>query len=123
MSYQNDPQTYSIIGAAMEVHKELGNGFLENVYHKALIKEFIIQKISYQSEVKLPVYYKGEELDCYYQADMICFNDIIVELKALAEITDTHRAQLLNYLKATGLKRGLIVNFGSKSLQYDRKVL
>ena len=120
---QKDPQTYDIIGAAMEVHSELGDGFLENVYQKALAQEFNIRNIKHNIEVKLPVFYKGIELDCYYQADYICFDDIIVELKALESITNEHKSQLLNYLKATKINRGIILNFGNKSLQYQRMVL
>ena len=123
MEKLNDPETYAIIGAAIEVHKELGCGFLENVYQQAMTKEFIAQKIPFAKEKTLPVSYKNQLLDCHYQADFICYNSVIVELKALDALTGQHEAQLLNYLKATGHKRGLLINFGQKSLQYKRKVL
>lgn len=88
-----------------------------------MAKEFIVQEISFVKEQPLPVTYKGEILDCNYKADFICFGSIIVELKALDALTGKHEAQLINYLKATGCKRGLLINFGQKSLQYKRKVL
>ena len=118
-----DSQTYAVIGAAMEVHKVLGCGFLETVYQQALAKELAVCKIPFRKEVQFPVSYKGETLDCYYQADFICYSDVVVELKALDALTGQHESQLINYLKATGHKRGLLVNFGQKSLQYKRRVL
>ena len=118
-----DPETYAVIGAAMEVHQVLGCGFLENVYQQALAKEFEIREIPFSKEVQFPVSYKGEVLDCTYQADFMCYDSVIVELKALENLTGKHDAQLINYLKATGHKRGLLINFGQSSLQYQRKVL
>ena len=118
-----DPETYAVIGAAMEVHKVLGCGFLETVYQQAMGKELKAREISFSKETQFPVSYKGEILDCYYQADFICFGSIIVELKALDALSGKHESQLLNYLKATGHKRGLLINFGQKSLQYKRRVL
>jgi len=118
-----DPETYAVIGAAMEVHKVLGCGFLENVYQQALAKEFEIREIPFSKEVQFPVAYKGEVLDCYYQADFICYDSVIVELKALETLNGKHDSQLINYLKATGHKRGLLINFGQSSLQYQRRVL
>lgn len=119
----NDPETYAVIGAAMEVHKELGCGFLEIVYQQAMAKELASKKIPFAKEKSLPVFYKGQSLDCHYQADFICYGNIIVELKALDALTGKREAQLINYLKATGCERGLLINFGQKSLQYKRKVL
>ncbi|MHC4237840.1 MAG: GxxExxY protein, partial [Planctomycetota bacterium] len=81
------------------------------------------REIPFSQETQFPVSYKGEILDCYYQADFICFGNIIVELKALDALSGKHESQLLNYLKATGHKRGLLINFGQKSLQYKRRVL
>ncbi len=115
-----DNETYKIIGAAMSVHSELGCGFLEAVYQEALEKEFIRKKIEYEREVTIPIYYKGEKLQTYYKADFICFGSIIVELKALQKYTNTEVAQVINYLKATNHKRGLLINFGTTSLQYKR---
>ena len=116
-------ESYKIIGSAMEVHKELGAGFLESVYQEALELELQKQHIPYEREKWLNIYYKGQRMKKYYTADFICYDKIIVELKALGELNPDHDAQLLNYLKATGLKLGLLLNFGSKSLQYKRLVL
>ena len=118
----HDPQTYAIIGAAMEVHATLGRGFLEAVYHAALKIELTLRGIPFQCEVELPVGYKGTQLNCYYRADLICYGEIIVELKALSQLTGVEEAQLINYLKATGLRRGLLLNFGADRLQYKRLV-
>ncbi len=118
-----DSQTYAVIGAAMEVHKELGCGFLEAVYQQALAKELMVCRIPFRKEVQFPISYKGQKLDCYYQSDFVCYGDIIVELKALDALTGQHESQLINYLKAAGYKRGLLINFGQKSLQYRRRVL
>ena len=119
---QRDPQTYGIIGAAMEVHAELGHGFLERVYQEALARELIMQGIPFEREVELPVFYKGDRLPCNYRADFVCHGSIVVELKALAHLSGTEKAQILNYLKASGLKRGLVLNFGTDRLQHDRYV-
>jgi GxxExxY protein len=120
MSEKRDPQTYSIIGAAMAVHGELGPGFLEEVYHEALAIELFNKNIPFQHEASLAISYKGKPLSKTYRADFICYEDIIVELKALPDITGKEKAQVINYLKATNLDRGLLFNFGSKSLQYIR---
>lgn len=117
-----DAQTYAIIGAAMEVHRELGSGFLEAVYQHALAMEFSVRAIQFAREVELPVYYEGELLACSYRADFVCYDDVIVELKALKAITGVEQAQVLNYLKATGLGRGLLMNFGCPRLEYKRFV-
>jgi len=115
-----EEESYAIIGAAIAVHKELGNGFLEAVYQEALEKEFRIRKIPYKREVQLTIFYKNEPLNKIYIADFICFDKIIVELKALSAITSEHHAQVLNYLKASMLNLGLIMNFGKQSLEYKR---
>ena len=117
-----DKETYAVIGAAMTVHRELGCGFLEAVYQDALEKEFQHLSIPYRREVKLPVYYRGEQLNSYYQADFVCFDSVIVELKALQKLSGTEEAQVINYLKASNLQRALLLNFGSKSLQHKRLV-
>ncbi|MBI9061906.1 MAG: GxxExxY protein [Marinilabiliaceae bacterium] len=109
-------EAYQIIGAAIEVHNQLKNGFLEPVYHEVLEKEFKLQNIPYLREALIDIYYKGEKLDKYYKADFICYNEIIIELKALSE----HESQLINYLKATNKKLGILINFGKPSLQYKR---
>jgi GxxExxY protein len=122
MKEQRDGQTYQILGAAMEVHRELGHGFLEAVYREALTREFAARGIPYQTEVELPVTYKGQQLRCGYRADFICFETVLVEIKALARLSTLEEAQVLNYLKATGLKRSLLINFGASSLAYKRLV-
>ena len=116
-------ECYKIIGACMEVHKELGPGFLEPVYQEALSLEFYIQGIQFEKEKDIRIVYKGKTLDKWYKADFLCFDKIIVELKAISELSNDHIAQLLNYLKATKLRVGLLVNFGSPSLTYKRLIL
>jgi GxxExxY protein len=119
---QKDPQSHAIIGAAMEVHRELGHGFLEAVYQAALALEFQERGIPFKAEVPLPVRYKAKLLTCSYRADFICFEDFLVETKAIANLTRADDAQLLNELKATGCQRGLLLNFGAPSLEYKRLV-
>lgn len=121
-SEKRDPETFAIIGAAMHVHRELGHGFLEAVYQDALSREFAHRSIPSEREKELPIYYRGERLDVGYRADFVCFGQIIVELKALAAISGTEEAQVINYLKASGHHRGLLLNFGSSSLQQKRLV-
>lgn len=115
-----DPKTYEVIGAAMDVHRELGFGFLENVYQEALAKELSIRGVPFEREKRLGVFYKGELLPCTYIADFICFDSIVVELKAQVAITGVDQWQLINYLNATQFDTGLLFNFGDKSLQYRR---
>ena len=117
-----DQRTYRIIGAALEVHKVLGCGFLEAVYQEALGKEFTSQGITFKSQPTVEILYKGKPLDKSYQPDYICYGEVIVEIKAISGLSGTEEAQLINYLKATGLKVGLLINFGSKSLEYKRLV-
>ena len=120
---ENDPRTYAIIGAAIEVHKQLGCGFLKAVYQEALAIEFSKQSIPFRREVRLPIHYKGQLLATVYCADFICFDSVVIEVKALAHMSSTEEAQLINYLKATGYEVGLLLNFGSRSLQHRRLVL
>ena len=115
-------ESYKIIGACMEVHKDLGAGFLESVYQEAMEIELQKQNIPYEREKLLNVFYKGQKLKKRYSADFVCYNKIVVELKALGDIRTDHEAQLLNYLKTSGLKLGLLINFGTRSLQYKRLV-
>ncbi len=116
-------ECYKIIGACMNVHKELGPGFLEAVYQESLTLEFIVQGIPFEKEKDIRIVYKGRTLDKCYKADFLCYEKIIVELKALSELSNDHISQLLNYLKATKLRVGLLVNFGSSSLKYKRLIL
>ena len=120
--HKRDPQTYGIIGAALEVHHVLGCGFLEAVYQEALAKEFILRGIPFKREAELPIDYKGEQLNAKYKADFICYDDIIVELKALDDISGKEKAQVINYLKASKFLRSLLINFGTMRLQYERLV-
>jgi GxxExxY protein len=116
-------EVFRIIGAAMEVHKVLGCGFLEGVYQDALELEFKEQNITFEREQLLNIYYKGSLIEKKYMSDFICFGKIIVELKALSGLNSDHESQLINYLKATKLRVGLLINFGAKSLEYKRLVL
>jgi GxxExxY protein len=115
-----DPQTYAIIGAAMEVHRQLGHGFLESVYQEGLAFELTDRGVPFRREQDLPIHYKGRLLACGYRADFICFDTIIVELKALVGLSAKEQAQVINYLKATGYSRGLLLNFGGQRLETKR---
>ena len=106
----------------MAVHRELGAGFLEAVYQEALELEFRYTGIPSLREVELPVRYRGELLTTGYRADFLCYETIIVELKAIERMTSREESQLLNYLKASGKEKGLLINFGSGSLEYKRMV-
>ena len=115
-------ESYKIIGACMEVHKTLGCGFLEPVYQEALSIEFQKQHIPFEKEKVLSIVYKDVELEKKYVTDFVCFGKIILETKAVKELCDNHRAQIINYIKATQMKLGLLVNFGETSLKYERFV-
>ena len=123
MVEQRDPQTYAIIGAAMEVHNELGPGFLESVYHEALAFELAQASIPFLREYALPVVYKGQALPCFYKADLICYELVLVELKALTRLSLADDAQVLNYMKASAMSKALLFNFGASKLEYRRFVL
>ena len=117
-----DPQTYAIIGAAIEVHTQLGHGFAEPVYQEVLALEFAARQIPFTAQVPLCIRYKGQLLTCTYKTDFICFGEVLVELKALARLSGTEESQMLNYLKASQLSRSLLLNFGAPSLEHKRLV-
>lgn len=116
-------QTYAIVGAAMAVHGELGAGFLESVYQDDLEIELTQRQIPFRREATLQVFYRGRSLPSRYRADFLCYEQIVVELKVSRGTGDADMAQVLHYLKSTGLKRGLLLNFGRESLQFRRFVL
>jgi len=117
-------EVFGIIGAAMEVHRELGSGFLEGVYQEAMEIELESRKIPHAARMALPISYKNRALMKTYEADLVCFEKIIVELKALGRLSGREEAQVLNYLKATKLHVGLLINFGSHGrLEWQRYVL
>ena len=122
LAQDSDPRTYVIIGAGMEVHKHLGRGFLEAVYQEALAVELAGRDVPFAREVELPILYKGVKLHTGYRADFVCYDTIILELKALRSTGVVEDAQLINYLKATKMHIGLLLNFGANSLEFKRYV-
>ena len=120
MTTQRDPRTFALIGAAIEVHRTLGPGFLEAVYQEAFARELSRRDIPFRAEADVPVFYKGDRLSTAYRADFVCFEAVIVELKAVKQLTPVEEAQVLNYLKATGFRVGMLFNFGAASLQHKR---
>jgi GxxExxY protein len=113
-------ETYLIVGACLKVHSTLGPGFLESVYQEALEIEFSKQKIEFNRQKKLPVYFNNQKLKKYFVADFVCYNQIIVEIKVIPFISKQAEFQLINYLKATNFELGLLVNFGTSSLTWKR---
>jgi GxxExxY protein len=114
-------ETYAVLGACFEVYKEKGCGFLEAVYQECLELELETQGIPFRPQVELRLTYKGKPLKQAYYPDFLCYDKIIIEIKALSHLVDEHRAQLHNYLKATGHRLGLLVNFGHyPKLEYER---
>ena len=117
-------EVYAIMGAAMDVHRELGSGFLESVYQEALELELSLREIPFESQKPIKIIYKTEPLKKVFIADLICYGKIIVELKAQDSLSGKEEAQVLNYLKATSIKVGVIINFGSQpKLEWKRLVL
>ena len=119
---RQDEETYAIIGAAMTVHRELGHGFLEAVYGDAFQTELEERNIPFKSEVRLPILYRGQPLQTTYRADFACFGAVLTEVKALRAITAVEEARVINYLKASGLAKAVLLNLGTPSLQYKRLV-
>jgi GxxExxY protein len=117
----HEKETYHIVGAAMEVHRLLGQGFTEPVYQEGFERMLQKKDIPYEREKQLPVYMGDVKLDIYFKPDFVCYNQVIVELKAVKEILPEHEAQLINYLKASGLQVGILLNFGEESLKVVRR--
>jgi GxxExxY protein len=116
-------EVFAIVGAAIEVHKELGPGFLEAVYQEALEIELTSRNIPFEGQKPLIVRYKGRQLKKEYVADLVCYGQIVVEIKTIARLTEREEAQLINYLKATGIHVGLLINFNSHGrLEWERRV-
>jgi len=111
--------TYKVTGAAIEVHKRLGPGLLESVYHKCLAKELELRKISFKSEYKIPYNYKGFDLDIELRCDFLIDDVLVVELKAIESILPVHEAQILTYMKLLEVPKGLMLNFNVENLYYD----
>ena len=113
-------KTFKIIGAAMEVHRTIGCGFTEPLYQEAFEEELRLRDIPFQREKSFQITYKGKVLNKEFRPDFVCYDSIIVELKAVTDFVDEHYSQVYNYLKATGMQLGLLLNFGKKSLEYKR---
>ena len=120
--HKRDERTYAVIGAAMEVHGVLGCGFFGAVYQEAIAQELTYCDVPSRPEVEVPIFYKGEKLHTSFRVDFICFESVIVEIKALARLGGTEESQILNYLKASGHEIGLLLNFGTRSLEYKRYI-
>ena len=115
MTYKYAQETYNVIGAAMEVYNVLGYGFKEEVYQEAMERELTLRDIPFERQKIINIYYKEERLQRSYQADIVCYDKIIVELKALPKLSSECEQQLLNYMKATKMEVGMLINFGSSS--------
>lgn len=117
-------ESYKIMGACFEVYKQMGCGFLEGVYQECLALEFRRQDIPHEEQPRLSLNYKGVSLELHYAPDYLCFGEVIVEIKAVSQLADEHRAQAINYLKATGKRLALLINFGHHpKLEYERLLL
>jgi len=116
-------EVYAIVGAAIEVHRELGAGFLEAVYQEALERELALREIAFEAQRELAIHYRGQPLSKTYVCDLLCFGKVLVELKAMDRLTGREEAQVINYLKAAGLPVGLLINFGAHGkLEWRRLV-
>lgn len=121
MSFKHEVLTHQIIGSAMEVHTYLGNGFQEVIYQRALAIELNSRNIVFAREVEMPVFYKNHEIGLR-RVDFFIESKVVVEIKAVIQLEDVHLAQALNYLEAFNIETGLLINFGSKSLQFKRLI-
>jgi GxxExxY protein len=110
--------THDIVGAAIEVHKRLGPGLLESAYETCLCRELYLRRIRFQQQVPLPIQYRGLNLDCGYRLDILVDRSVIIEVKAVAKVLPVHRAQVLTYLKLTGVRLGLLINFNVDVLRH-----
>jgi len=117
-----DPKTYAIIGAAMEVHRELGCGFLEAIYQDVFEMELGLRGIPFVREANIPVFYKGQQLRSNYRVDFLCYGDLPVELKAMSLMTGVEEAKLIHYLKSARHKIGMLINFGAPALDWRRMI-
>jgi GxxExxY protein len=113
----SDPLTQIVIGCAIEVHKQLGPGLFEETYKKCLSYELQLENIEHQLEVKLPIIYKGLQVESAYRIDILIENQLILELKSVKEIIDIHKAQILTYMRLTKIQTGLLINFNTKLLK------
>jgi GxxExxY protein len=111
-----DELTYEIIGSAIEAHKTMGRGLLENIYHHCLIEELTVRKINFSTEMKIPVFYKDKELKIDFKCDLFIENCLVVELKSVSEINPVHKAQLLTYMKLLKSPKGILINFNCFNL-------
>jgi GxxExxY protein len=116
-------EVYAVVGAAIEVHRELGVGFLEAVYQEAMERELALRGIAFEAQRELVIHYKGQPLGKSYVCDILCFGNVLVELKAMDRLTGREEAQVINYLKSSGLLVGVLINFGSHGkLEWRRLV-
>ena len=122
-SSQIDRQTFQVIGAAMEVHRRMQRGLAESFYCAALSVEFALRDIPFEPQYPIQLEYKGQRLRGVHYLDFVCFGGVVVEAKAVSTLTSADEAQLLNYLAMSRMKRGLLINFGAKSLEYKRRVM
>lgn len=113
-----NPCTHDILGAAIEVHRRLGPGLLESAYEMCLCRELHLRGVNFQDQLALPVHYRGLKLDCGYRLDILVEGSVIVEVKAVGKVLPVHRAQVLTYLKLTGLRLGLLINFNVDVLRH-----